>query len=89
MIWVLPTGYPCALPGTPNGVLAMVLHGLTLAANQRLTIGVARFETAVDLRVIPPPVPRPNLTSGPTAREWLATRHPGTGQAAPLEPHGH
>ncbi|MEU9808497.1 patatin-like phospholipase family protein [Mycobacterium sp. NPDC050853] len=56
-IWVLPTGYACALSEPPRGAMAMVLHALTLAINQRLTADVIRFESTVDLRVVPPLCP--------------------------------
>ncbi|MBA0046661.1 patatin-like phospholipase family protein [Mycobacteroides sp. LB1] len=56
-IWVLPTGYACALSEPPRGAMAMVLHALTLAINQRLTTDVIRFESTVDLRVVPPLCP--------------------------------
>ncbi|KAA8962470.1 patatin-like phospholipase family protein [Mycobacterium sp.] len=101
VIWVLPTGYACALPRAPKGALAMALHALTLAINQRLAVDVARFEDVVDLRVVPPlcplgisPIDFTHTAqlierSHATTCEWLATRHPGTGQAALLEPHRH
>lgn len=100
-IWVLPTGYACALRQSPRGALAMALHAVTLTINQRLAVDVARFEEAVDLRVIPPLCP---ISTSPadfthsasliershsTTREWLAVRHRVTGQAALLEPHRH
>ena len=56
-IWVLPTGYSCALREAPKGALAMALHATTLAINQRLAVDVARFEGTVDLRVVPPLCP--------------------------------
>lgn len=101
VIWVLPTGYSCALPASPKGALAMALHGLTLTVNQRLAVDVARYEATTDLRVIPPLCPvrvSPADFSQSTeliershnaARAWLSTRHPVTGQAALLEPHRH
>jgi len=52
-IWVLPTGYACALIETPRGAVAMALHAMTLAINQRLVADVKRFESSVDLRVVP------------------------------------
>ncbi|OAT68988.1 patatin-like phospholipase family protein [Mycobacteroides immunogenum] len=52
-IWVLPTGYACALTETPRGAVAMALHAMTLAINQRLVADVNRFEGSVDLRVVP------------------------------------
>ncbi|WP_343602845.1 patatin-like phospholipase family protein [Mycobacterium sp.] len=101
LIWVLPTGYSCALPEPPKGVTAMALHALALAVNQRLAVDVARFEDAVDLRVVPPlcplgisPIDFTHTAqlierSHTATREWLATRHPVTGQAALLAPHRH
>ncbi|TDZ78643.1 NTE family protein RssA [Mycobacteroides salmoniphilum] len=56
-IWVLPTGYACALREAPRGALAMALHATTLAINQRLAVDVARFERTVELRVVPPLCP--------------------------------
>jgi NTE family protein len=56
-IYVLPTGYACALPAPPKGAMAMALHALTLAINQRLAADVARFEGTIDLRVVPPLCP--------------------------------
>ena len=100
-IWVLPTGYACALRQSPQGALAMALHGVTLTINQRLAVDVARFEEAVDLRVVPPLCP---IGSSPVdfshsasliershrvTQKWLRARHRVTGQAALLEPHRH
>ncbi len=100
-IWVLPTGYSCALPESPKGALAMALHALNLTVNQRLALDVARFEEVVDLRVVPPLCP---LGVSPidfthsaslierahdSTRDWLAAGHPGSGQATLLAPHRH
>lgn len=101
LVWVLPTGYSCALPESPKGALAMALHALTLTVNQRLAVDVARFEQVVNPRVVPPlcplgvsPIDFSHSTrlierSHATTREWLAARHPVTGQAALLQPHRH
>lgn len=101
LIWVLPTGYSCALPESPKGALAMALHAMTLAINQRLAADITRLEGVADLRVVPPLCP---LSISPidfthsvqliershaSTREWLATRHPVAGQAALLGPHRH
>ena len=100
-IWVLPTGYSCALSKPPTGALAMALHALNLAINQRLAVDIARFEDAVDLRVIPQPCPigispadfshSAELIERSLAitREWLAKPRPTTGQAALLAQHRH
>lgn len=100
-IWVLSTGYACALPEPPRGALAMALHALSLTINQRLAVDVARYEDRVDLRVVPPLCP---IRSTPadfshadeliersyeSTTVWLRTRTPVSGQAALLEPHHH
>ena len=99
--WVLPTGYSCGLPQLPRGALSIALHAVTVAINTHLAVDVARFEQALDVRVIPPPCPLPVSPadfshsarlieqSHRETRKWLATRHPGTGQARLLEPHEH
>ncbi|KZS82292.1 alpha/beta hydrolase [Mycobacterium kansasii] len=101
LVWVLPTGYPCALPKAPKGALAMAVYALTLAINQRLAVDVANYEKSVDLRVVPPlcplgvtPIDFSHTTrlierSHDSTREWLATRRPVVGQAALLAPHRH
>ena len=100
-VWVLPTGYSCALPTSPPSAVTMVLHAMTLAVNHRLAVDVERFEQAVDLRVIRPLCPvaisgadfSQSATlierSHAATRQWLAVRPPSTGQAALLEPHIH
>ena len=100
-IWVLPTGYACALPRSPKGALAMALHAVTLTVNQRLAIELAGFEDTVDLRVIPPLCP---LAVAPTdfshsasmiersratTCEWLASHSSETRQATLLIRHRH
>lgn len=100
-VWVLPTGYSCALAKPPRGALAMGLHALNLAINQRLAVDIARFEDSVDLRVIPQPCPigispvdfshsgELIERSDTRTREWLAKPRSTTGQAALLAPHRH
>jgi NTE family protein len=101
-VWVLSTGYACALEEPPRGALAMALHALTLTINQRLALDVERYEATVDLRVVPPLCP---IRTTPadfghgaeliertyrTTRAWLARggTTPGS-QAGLLEPHDH
>jgi len=100
-VWVLPTGYSCALPASPRAALTMALHALTLTVNHRLAVDVTRCEQAVELHVIRPLCPV--ATSGAdfshaatliershaATREWLAACPPSTGQAGLLEPHRH
>src|ERR1700757_1891874 len=98
-VWVLPTGYSCAMHASPRGALAMLVHAFTLAINQRLALDVARFEGTVNLRVIPPLCPvrvspvdfsqSASLIerSRDSTRNWLSTRHGVSGQADLLKPH--
>lgn len=100
-VWVLPTGYSCALPTSPPSAVTMVLHAISLAVNHRLALDVERFEQTADLRVIRPLCPvyisgvdfshAATLIerSHEATRQWLAAGPMATGQAALLEPHLH
>jgi NTE family protein len=100
-VWVLATGYSCALEKPPQSALSMALHALTLVVNQRLAIDLARDESQIDLRVVPPLCPirvspadfsqSADLIDGAyrATREWLDAWRPTEGQAALLEPHDH
>jgi NTE family protein len=57
VVYVLPTGYSCALPEAPRSALGMALHALNLMTVQRLLIDIERYEKEVELHVIPPPCP--------------------------------
>jgi NTE family protein len=100
-IYVLPTGYACTLPRTPRGALGMALQAITLLVQQRLAADVARFQGAVDLRVIPPLCP---LNVSPinfsqtsqlihraqlSTAGWLDRGYRRVDQAAALLPHRH
>jgi len=50
-VWVLPTGYACALTSPPRSALGVALQALTLLVNHRLTLDIARYGAAV--RVVP------------------------------------
>lgn len=56
-VWVLATGYSCALHQPPRSALGMSLHAVTLMIHQRLSLDVERYTDAVDLRVVPPLCP--------------------------------
>lgn len=99
VIYVLATGYACALRSTPRGVLGLAMHAVTIAINQRLANDVDRFEGHLDIRVVPPLCP---LRVAPTdfshasslldrshaaTRAWLQRASPSTGQAVLLAPH--
>ncbi len=56
-IYVLPTGYACALEEPPRSALEMGIHAVTLAIQQRLIADVAAMQGSMDLRVAPPLCP--------------------------------
>jgi len=51
VVWVLPTGYACALQAAPASALGMALHGLTVLIHQQLAADFTRYRDQVDLRV--------------------------------------
>jgi NTE family protein len=57
VIYVLPTGYACALEEAPSSPLGSALQALTLLIEQRLILEVAHFAADVDIRVLPPLCP--------------------------------
>ena len=99
-IYVLPTGYACALAAPPRSAMAMALHAVTLTVQRRLIEDTTRLAGQIDLRVLPPLCP---LSVSPTdfrhtrtlidraritSRQWLdhpAAVHP----AAHLALHEH
>lgn len=56
-VYVLPTGYACALAAPPRTALGSGLHALTLLIQQRLLFDIATLRTRVRLVVLPPPCP--------------------------------
>ena len=58
-VYVLPTGYACALPAPPRSPLAVAVQSLTLLVQRRLISDVARYEDRVELVVLPPLCPLP------------------------------
>lgn len=97
-VYVLPTGYACALTEPPRGALATALQALTLVLQPRLATDVSRYAGAVDLHVVPPlcPLKISPLDFRHTAsliarardstRAWLT--HPTTDLTS-LSPHQH
>jgi NTE family protein len=61
-IYVLPSGYACALDRPPRTAATAALHALTLLIEQRLILEVAAYAETIDLRVVPPLCP---LAIGP------------------------
>lgn len=86
-VYVLPTGYACALDRAPRSALGVAIQALTLMLAQQLARDVERFESEVELMVLPPLCPldvspvdfsqteslieRARTTSG----EWLDRPH--------------
>jgi NTE family protein len=63
VIYVLPTGYACALEEPPRSALGAALHAVSIALQRRLVSEVAELQDCMDLRVAPPLCP---VTIGPT-----------------------
>ena len=57
-IYVLPTGYACALDAQPRGALAMLLHAMTILIQQRLHVEIGLYRDRARLVVLPPPCPQ-------------------------------
>jgi NTE family protein len=56
-VYVLPTGYACALAAPPTRPLAVAVQALSLLVQQRLIADVARYADRVGLVVLPPLCP--------------------------------
>jgi NTE family protein len=95
-IYVLPTGYACALVTPPSTPIGMILHALTLVIQQRLIADIREHEEHCDLHVLPPLCP---LEVSPaefdkagelikrayeSTASWLASARRRHGQAALL-----
>jgi NTE family protein len=57
IVYVLPTGYACALDRPPTTPLASALQALTLLIEQRPILEVGHFAHHADIRVLPPLCP--------------------------------
>ena len=57
VVYVLPTGYACALPHPPRSPIGMAMHAITVAIQQRLISDVQALQDSVTLRVAPPLCP--------------------------------
>jgi len=102
VVWVLATGYSCALAEPPRGALGMALHAVTLGINRRLAADIRRYTRHTDLRVVPPLCPikiaaadfsqAANLIERAYSltSDWLTAGAPQLASAATmLAPHGH
>ena len=56
-IYLLPAGYPCALPSPPTTAVGVALQALTLLIQQQLIGEVRRYAGPAKLRVLPPLCP--------------------------------
>jgi NTE family protein len=56
-IYVLPSGYSCALATPPRTPVAAAAHALAILTHQRLVADIALYSDTVDLVVLPPPCP--------------------------------
>lgn len=56
-IYVLPSGYSCALPTPPRTPLGAAVHAMAILTHQRLIADIARYATRTRLIVLPPPCP--------------------------------
>jgi len=57
-VYVLPTGYACALEELPNSALGMALHAISLLTHRRLIEDIERHRADAELVVLPPPCPQ-------------------------------
>jgi NTE family protein len=56
-VYVLPTGYSCALRRTPTGAVGVALQALTIMQQQQLIYDVERNAGRADIHVMPPLCP--------------------------------
>lgn len=56
-IYILPSGYSCALKRVPRTPLGAAVQAMTILIHQRLVMDINRYAGQVDLIVIPPPCP--------------------------------
>lgn len=56
-VYLLPTGFPCALRAAPTSAVGVALQALTLMSQQQLIGEVARYAGPAKLKVLPPLCP--------------------------------
>ena len=56
-IYVLPTGFACSVTDPPRSALGMVVHALSVLAEQRLINELGQYQEQADITVLPPPCP--------------------------------
>jgi len=100
-VWVLPPGGACNIEKVPESALGMALHAIMLAISQRIAFDIERYESRVDLKVVPPLCP---LAISPSdfshgaelidrarvqTEDWLARGMPSERQSQLLSVHSH
>lgn len=56
-VYVLPSGYPCALASAPRSALGVLTQATSLLLHQRLTQDIIGYAETTRLIVLPPPCP--------------------------------
>lgn len=99
---VLPTGFSCALKAPPEGAITAALHALNLVIARQLAVDVERYESEVELIVVPALCPQNahpldfdrtrELIEGSYAatKQWLereGLKHPGFPDSLRLHRH--
>jgi NTE family protein len=56
-IYILPSGYSCALKQAPRTPLGAAVQAMTILIHQRLVMDINRYAAEVNLIVLPPPCP--------------------------------
>jgi NTE family protein len=80
-VYVLPTGFACALERPPTSALETAMQALTLLIEQRLVMEIAQFEGDAALKVLPPLCPLAVSSIDFSHGAELITRaHEATGQ---------
>jgi NTE family protein len=75
-VYVLTSGYACALPHLPRTPWGIATHALTLLTHQRLAADVTSYADRVDLVVLPTPCPlRVSPVDFGQARELIRSAH--------------
>lgn len=100
-VYVLPSGGACSIEKVPKSALGMALHAILLAISQRIAFDIERYDSRVDLKVVPPLCPMAisptdfshaaELITRARARteDWLAQGMPSVDQARMLFVHSH
>ena len=80
VIYLLPTGYPCALPAAPRSAIGTALQSLTLLSQQQIVSEVGRHTGAAQLKVLPPLCPLSvSAADFGHATQLIARAHEATG----------